>query len=156
MSTGPHQDQDTANTCGPAGGIFARRRATLLASALPKCTFLAQALLARASLVYCLFLHSGCWRIACICIGKMLRLYLHSRVAYCIRIADVCFCAVQILALCSHCGCWHVRAPVLYSQMLVIMGSALQVPVVALQGVALHIDGSAEDHSFDTTLGQHS
>ena len=61
-----------------------------------------------------------------------------------------------ILALCSHCGCGHVRAPVLYSQMLVIMGSALQVPVVALQGVALHIDGSAEDHSFDTTVGQHS
>ena len=91
-------------------------------------------------------------------------LYLHRKdaslvfafqiVAYCI--ADVCFCAVQILALCSHCGCGHVRAPVLYSQMLVIMGSALQVPVVALQGVALHIDGSAEDHSFDTTLGQHS
>ena len=50
----------------------------------------------------------------------------------------------------------QVRAPVLYSQMLVIMGSALQVPVVALHGVALHIDGSAEDHSFDTTLGQHS
>ena len=28
----------------------------------------------------------------------------------------------------------------MYSQMLVIMGSALQVPVVALQGVALRID----------------
>ena len=93
-------------------------------------------------------------------------LYLHWKdaslvfafqiVAYCIRIADVCFCAVQILALCSHCGCGQVRAPVLYMQMLVIMGSALQVPVVALQGVALHIDGSAEDHSFDTTVGQHS